>query len=265
MAGSIEPMPTEEHNADQAATAPDAAATPAAATPAAASPDATAPATAESAPAAFTNDLTVTGPEYLLRLATAADAEQLLELGRDPAVTRFFSWGPYKSIEEPLAYIESLAAKRDSGALLEFVIVERATDAIVGVTGLTEFSLRDRRAVVGSWLGHRYWGTGVNLASKALVLHLGFHHLGLNRISAYSHVRNGRSKAALERIGFHSEGVLQAWHWHRGEPQDVHLHCLLRDHYLRTEAATHEIEVSGVVPSSFIPPGPTPGGAAAGA
>lgn len=197
-------------------------------------------------------DLQVAGNEYLLRLATLDDAGQLFELGRDPAVTRFFSWGPYTSIDQPVTYIESLAAKRESGALLEFVIVERATSAIVGVTGLTEFSLRDRRAVVGSWLGHKHWGTGVNLASKALVLHLGFKCLGLERVSAYSHVRNGRSKAALERIGFRAEGVLQSWHWHRGEPQDVTLHCLLRDHYLRTEAASHEIEVTGTVPASFV-------------
>ncbi|MFY9489190.1 MAG: GNAT family N-acetyltransferase [Solirubrobacterales bacterium] len=196
-------------------------------------------------------DLQVIGPEYLLRFATLDDAQQLFDLGVDPAVTRFFSWGPYSSIDQPIAYIESLAAKRENGQLLEFVIVQRETDAIVGVTGLTEFSLRDRRAVVGSWLGHRFWGTGINLASKALVLDLAFRRLGLERVSAYSHVRNGRSKAALERIGFHTEGILQAWHRHHDEPQDVQIHALLREHFLRTEAATHEIEVTGSIPPAF--------------
>jgi ribosomal-protein-alanine N-acetyltransferase len=200
------------------------------------------------------DDLTLTGPTHLLRLATEDDAEQLFHLASDPAVTRFFSWGPYTAIEEPLAYIRALRAKRDNGSLLEFVIAERGSGELVGVTGLTEFSLRDRRAVVGSWLGHQHWGTGVNLAAKALVLALGFRHLDLTRISAYSHVRNGRSKSALERIGFHAEGVLQAWHWHRGEPQDVMLHCLLREQYLRTEAANHEIELTGAIPVAFLPP-----------
>lgn len=204
--------------------------------------------------AAAADDLQVIGPRYMLRYATGDDARQLFELGADPAVTRFFSWGPYTSIEQPRAYIEDLRAKRESGQLLEFVIVERATDLIVGVTGLTEFSLRDRRAVVGSWLGHKYWGTGINFASKALVLSLGFGRLGLERISAYSHVRNGRSKAALERIGFHSEGTLLSWHRHHGDPQDVHIHCLLRDHYQRTEAARQEIEISGSVPEVFRVP-----------
>lgn len=198
-------------------------------------------------------DLQVIGEKYLLRLAVPDDAEQLFKLGEDPAVTRFFSWGPYTSIEQPLKYIEDLQAKRDNGALLEFVIVERESDKIVGVTGLTEFSKRDHRAVVGSWLGHKYWGTGVNVASKSLVLGLGFRHLGLERISSYSHVRNGRSKSALERIGFVAEGILHSWHYHNNEPQDVHIHCLLREIYERSEIGSDAIEITGTVPSGFLP------------
>lgn len=199
-------------------------------------------------------DLEVIGEHYLLRLAKQDDAEQLFKLGEDPAVTRFFSWGPYTSIEQPQQYIADLQAKRDTGQLLEFVIVERESDRIVGVTGLTEFSHRDHRAVVGSWLGHKYWGTGVNLASKSLVLGLGFRHLGLARISSYSHVRNGRSKSALQRIGFVTEGILHSWHWHGGEPQDVHIHCLLKEIYERSEIGRDEIEIRGSVPPAFLPP-----------
>lgn len=198
-------------------------------------------------------DLQVVGSEYMLRFATPDDAEQLFELGSDPAVTRFFSWGPYTSIDQPLGYIESLKPARDSGRLLEFVIVQRETNLIVGVTGLTEFSKRDRRAVVGSWMGHKYWGTGVNLASKSLVLSLGFNHLGLERISAYSHVRNGRSKAALERLGFVNEGILHNWHRHRDEPQDVYIHCLLKELFLRSDVGSDDVTVTGTVPSAFQP------------
>lgn len=198
-------------------------------------------------------DLTVTGAKYMLRFAVPDDAERLFDLARDPAVTRFFSWGPYDSIEQPQKYIADLQAKRDHGALIEFVIVERESDQIVGVTGLTEFSKRDHRAVVGSWLGHRHWGTGVNLASKSLVLALGFRHLDLARISSYCHVRNGRSKSALERIGFIPEGILHAWHWHHGEPQDVYIHCLQREIYERSEIGSEQIEVSGTIPPAFLP------------
>lgn len=198
------------------------------------------------------DDLQVTGPTHLLRFAVPGDAEALFGLGCDPAVTRFFSWGPYDSLEQPERYIQSLKPKRTDGTLLEFVVAERDSGEIVGVTGLTEFSLRDRRAVVGSWLGRRHWGSGANFAAKALVLALGFRHLGLERVSAYSHVDNGRSKTALERIGFIDEGVLHSWHRHRGEPQDVTIHCLLRERYLSTEAASQPAEIAGTIPPAFL-------------
>ena len=96
--------------------------------------------------------LVVTGPTLSLRYATQADAPGLLELAGDPAVTRFFSWGPYTTLEQPQAYIAGLAGKRERGELLDFLIV-RHDHGPIGVTGLSELSRRDRRATVGSWFG----------------------------------------------------------------------------------------------------------------
>ena len=102
------------------------------------------------------------------------DAPALFGLASDPEVTQFFSWGPYTDESEAAAYIASLAArKRAQGERLEFVIVHRE-DGVIGVTGLSEFSLRDRRAVVGTWHGREWWGKGANRQSKALVLALAF-------------------------------------------------------------------------------------------
>ena len=97
--------------------------------------------------------------------------------------------------------------------MLEFLIDHREHGPI-GVTGLSEFAWRDRRATVGSWFGREYWGTGSNLESKALVAALGFETLGLGRLTAWANTRNGRSQVALERVGFRREGVLRAWHRH---------------------------------------------------
>ena len=72
-------------------------------------------------------------------------------------MTRFFSWGPYTSLEQPRAYIAGLEAKRERGELLDFLIVHHE-DGPIGVTGLSELSRRDRRATVGSWFGHRGGG-----------------------------------------------------------------------------------------------------------
>src|SRR5919202_5371388 len=105
--------------------------------------------------------LVVRGPRLALRYATLADAPALFDLGRDPAVTRFFSWGPYTSIEQPEAYIAAQPARRERGEQLDFLVVHHA-DGPIGVTGLSELSRRDRRAKIGSWLDPRWGRTGAH-------------------------------------------------------------------------------------------------------
>jgi ribosomal-protein-alanine N-acetyltransferase len=120
----------------------------------------------------------VRGPRLTLRYARPDDAPALYELGCDPEVSRFFSWGPYTEPKQASAFIERMAAERESGRRLEFVITGD-DDTPIGITGLSEFSGRDRRAVVGTWLGREHWGSGANSDSKALILALGFRTLGL--------------------------------------------------------------------------------------
>src|SRR5262249_51684457 len=144
----------------------------------------------------------IRGPQLLLRYATAADAPHLFELGADPEVVRYFSWGPYTRHEEAVEFIERLDRERAEGVRLELLVVERLSGRPIGLTGLSEFAPRDRRAFVGTWLGRGHWGTGANRESKALVLRLAFDVLGLQRVSAYANPENGRSVAALEKIGF---------------------------------------------------------------
>ena len=167
------------------------------------------------------------GPRLSLRYATAADAPRLFELAADPAVTRFFSWGPYTTLEQPEAYIAALPARREAGELLDFLIVD-PDDGPIGVTGLSELARRDRRATVGSWLGHRWWGSGANFEAKAMISALAFERLGFERLTAWANTRNGRSQRALERIGFRREGVLTAWHRHGDAVHDVVIFGLVR-------------------------------------
>jgi RimJ/RimL family protein N-acetyltransferase len=189
----------------------------------------------------------VRGPRLTLRYARPDDASALYELGRDPGVSRFFSWGPYTEPTQASAFIERMAEQRAKGERLEFVIAGEDGQPI-GITGLSEFSERDRRAVVGTWLGRPYWGTGANQESKALVLSVGFRSLGLQRISAYAHPGNERSVRALERLGFVAEGTLVAWHLHGGERRDVRILRLLREDWEASGLATLPVTVEGEPP-----------------
>jgi [ribosomal protein S5]-alanine N-acetyltransferase len=192
----------------------------------------------------------VRGPAYSLRVLGPSDAGALFELGRDPEVSRFFSWQPYTAPSQAADFIASLDRQRAAGERLELGIFRDAE--LVGITGLSEFSRRDRRAVLGTWLGRPHWGSGANRESKALLLALAFRSLGLLRVSALASPQNVRSVAALQRLGFVHEGVLRGWHVHGGVPRDVAVLRMLRDEWERTPLAEVGVSVEGAPPPQFV-------------
>jgi ribosomal-protein-alanine N-acetyltransferase len=198
------------------------------------------------------------GPHLTLRLPDPDDAPALLALASDPEVTRWFSWGPYASVEEPLAWIAEQEPKHDAGAQLDFVIHDREHGPI-GVTGLGELSTRDRRAMVGTWLGRAHWGTGANAESKALIAHLAFAICGLERVGAYSNPENARSAAALEGVGFTREGTLRGWHRHGDRQLDVHVYGLLAPEWEAGPLRDVPIAAIGQPPAPWIAGGASEG------
>ena len=197
------------------------------------------------------DDLALTGPTLRVRIPRDDDAGALFAEASDPEVTRWFSWGPYTSEAEARAYLARLAPQRVRGDHLDLV-VEHLAAGPIGITGLAEFAARDRRAVIGSWLGRAWWGTGVNEEAKALMCHLAFEVLGLDRVGAYSNVEHARSQRALERLGFRREGVLRGYHRHGARALDVVVFGLLRGDWEASALRAVPVDVSGQPPPAFV-------------
>ena len=196
------------------------------------------------------DDLALTGPTLCVRIPRDADAAALFGQASDPEVTRWFSWGPYASEAEARAYLSRLAPQRARGEHLDLVI-EHLEAGPIGITGLGELAVRDRRAVIGSWLGRAWWGTGANQEAKALMCHLAFEVLGLQRVGAYSNVEHARSQRALERIGFRCEGVLRSYHRHGERLLDVAVFGLLREEWAAGPLPAVPVTVTGRAPPAF--------------
>jgi ribosomal-protein-alanine N-acetyltransferase len=190
------------------------------------------------------------GPTLTLRPPAADDAPALLELASDPDVTRWFSWGPYTSVEQPRAYVDAAAGRRERGEQLDLLVIHRERGP-AGITGLSEFSARDRRCVVGTWFARRFWGTGANRESKAIVARLAFGVLGLHRLGAYSNTANVQSTKALIGAGFRHEGVLREWHRHGERHHDVNVFGLLRREWEGGPLAGVPVRVEGEAPAAF--------------
>jgi ribosomal-protein-alanine N-acetyltransferase len=191
------------------------------------------------------------GPTLTLRLPVREDAAALLALAGDPEVTRWFSWGPYTSLDQPLAYIDRLEGQRARGEHLDLLIVHRELGP-AGITGLNEFSTRDLRCMVGTWFGRRFWGTGANAESKALISYLAFEVLGMHRLGSYSNPANVRSTKALLGVGFTHEGVLRHWHRHGESYYDVNVFGMLRSDRESGPLADVPVTVEGEPPPAFV-------------
>jgi ribosomal-protein-alanine N-acetyltransferase len=197
------------------------------------------------------DELALTGPTLRVRIPRDEDAAALFDQASDPEVTRWFSWGPYGSVAEARAYLSRLPAQRARGEHLDLV-VEHLEAGPIGITGLGELAVRDRRAVIGSWLGRAWWGTGVNQEAKALMCHLAFVVLGLQRVGAYSNVEHARSQRALERIGFRREGVLRSYHRHGDRLLDVVVYGLLHEEWEAGALSAVPVTVTGQAPPAFV-------------
>lgn len=194
-------------------------------------------------------ELEIHGPTLVLRYPTGEDAQQLFELGSDPAMARYLSWAPYTEVSQAERFIEGTAADRESGKELGFVVTRDGE--VLGFTVFTDARPRDCSVTIGTWLGADHWGTGVNTELKALMAALAFRAMGVERLSVYAAASNERSRAALRKVGFTEEGVLRRFNRHGDEWFDCAIGSILRDEFEDGPLSGTRAEIIGEVPANW--------------
>lgn len=141
--------------------------------------------------------------EHLPELAVCAN---------DPALWEFtFNGYPFSNEEDTRTWFQT--ATHDS--TLTFVIVDVASNAIIGSTRFFDIDERHRKLEIGwTFVARRFWRTHVNTECKYLLLRYAFEVWGANRVQLKGEAINARSRAAMERIGATYEGTLRAFRVH---------------------------------------------------
>ncbi len=92
-----------------------------------------------------------------------------------------------------------------AGALVNFAIVLRETQQLMGAVGL-RVQPGHQRGELGYWIGLPYWRLGYCTEAAEAVVAYGFERLGLNRIHASHFHRNPASGRVLQKLGMRHEG-----------------------------------------------------------
>ncbi|MGD1319622.1 GNAT family N-acetyltransferase [Chryseobacterium sp. 2R14A] len=116
--------------------------------------------------------------------------------------------------------------------MLNFQIVEKQSNTIIGNCGFHSWNPQHHRAEVGYALNSdEFKNKGYMKEALGKVIEYGFHQIELNRIEALIDENNTPSKKLLEYFGFTKEGIIRE-HYHVGGTfEDSVLYSLLKSEY----------------------------------
>jgi N-acetyltransferase len=119
----------------------------------------------------------------------------------------------YTSIPAPeqlRAEIDRRLALQEAGSMLPFAVIEKSTDAAVGMTTFLHIDAANRRVEIGAtWYRKRVQRTGLNTECKLLLLTHAFEQLNCIAVEFRTHYFNRQSRAGIERLGAKLDGVLR--------------------------------------------------------
>ncbi len=157
---------------------------------------------------------TLTGRHVRLQPLTAELAPALL----DAANAQRDSFGHTHvpaTLEVMHQYIDGLLADAERDTVVPFAQVRVADGAPVGCTRFMNITWWPRREtpveveIGGTWLAASAQRTPINTEAKLLLLTQAFEVWNVARVAICTDARNARSRAAIERLGAHLEGILR--------------------------------------------------------
>lgn len=164
-----------------------------------------------------------------LRPPTLDDAERIFtRYGQDPAVSRFMSWKPHRTLNDTLEYLRRTASDVTAGHAIAYLIFTKETNALLGTVG---GALDGHRLQFGYCLARDAWGYGYATEAARAFVNLAWEIPSLVRIAAMCDVENVGSARVLEKVGLTREGVLRKYLVlpNLGDsPRDVHMYAAVR-------------------------------------
>jgi len=171
----------------------------------------------------------LTSARLVLRRFRADDIATFVRYRADADVARFQSWENF-SAEDGARFYEWVRTQHPDipGEWFQVAVALRESDAIVGDCGLHALADPADEVEIGFTLAPEHQGRGYASEAVACLLDYVFGRLGKSRVTAITDVRNARSIAVLERLGFARDATPRGPVIFKGEPCAEYVYRLHR-------------------------------------
>ncbi len=138
------------------------------------------------------------GPEHAAGILGASD---------DDEVFRWQAFARPESLDDAKGLIDHYFGRPNA---ITWAQIDQSSDELAGLTTYYDIDEVRRTVAIGAtWLGRRFWRSGINTEAKLLLLSRAFDDLGCVRVVWHVDIFNERSQVAVERIGGVREGVIR--------------------------------------------------------
>lgn len=148
------------------------------------------------------------------------DLKYLFEWRNDPAIYKWCRQFAPLHFQDHCDWLE----KQRVDPKIEMFAMD-VDDKLVGVCGLTDIDMVNRRAEFSLYVGPEYWHQGFAKDGLISLFEWGFHSLGLNRIYGESFDGN-RAIKMFEKLGLEHEGTRRDFYYRSGNFVSAHLYSI---------------------------------------
>ncbi|MEO1297694.1 MAG: GNAT family N-acetyltransferase [Cyanobacteria bacterium J06636_16] len=165
-----------------------------------------------------------------LRPATEEDAEAIFTIFSDPKVTQFHDLDVFSRLEEAIWVIERRAKGFESGRGIRWGIVLKQSNHLIGSCGFS-WDRDTNAAEIGYELASQFWRQGIMSEALQAILHYGFETKEMQFVVAEIMLENLASRKLLKKLGFESQGVLEARGFWKEAHHDLEQFMLTRQKF----------------------------------
>lgn len=168
-----------------------------------------------------------------LRRLTLSDAEMMFRnWTSDADVTRFLRWGAHKTIDDTKSMIQQWVDSYQHDSTYYWGMYLKNGE-MIGSIGINITSEYDYKGELGYKIGSRWWNQGYSSEAAKAVVDYMFQNTDIERISAFSSVKNPASSKVMEKIGMRHEGLLRHYYKTRDGFHDCVIYGIIRNEWER--------------------------------